>query len=264
MKTLKTIWLFFQAQLQQTAAYRGMIFIWMFESFFFPVSVLLVWISIAHTTPAILNQLQDIINYYTLLPLISILTSSWHGIFLAEEIRYGKFNQRLVKPIFPLTDSISNNLAEKFTKIFFIIPFIILSHLIFSIQIHPSPIMFLSLPLTIILASIISFLIETAIGFLAFWMDEISSLENLADIADYTFGGKLAPIFLFPPFLQSIAILLPFRYMTSFPLEMLAGTLSTQDTIIGFSIQSAWIFCLAILNLFLWKTGIQRYSAIGG
>jgi ABC-2 type transport system permease protein len=264
MKQLKIIWHFFLAQLQETGEYRGMIIIWMFESFFFPMTVLFVWISISSSSFDIHQQLQHIINYYSLLPLVSVLTGAWHGIFLAQEIRLGKFNKYLTRPVFPLAYSISNNLAEKVIKFFFILPFILVSHLLFGINLYLTPVTALLFPLTILLSTATSFLIDTIIGLMSFWMDEVTSLENLSDIALYTLGGKLAPIFLFPSTFQKIANLLPLRYMFSFPLEVITGALTPNQILFGLVTQFAWIVILIIATNFLWQSGVKKYSAVGG
>lgn len=264
MKTFRLIWVFFQSQLQKTAEYRGMILIWMFESFFFPFTVLLVWLTIAQSSIGIDRQIQSVINYYSLLPLVSILTGSWHGIFLAQEIRLGKFSRYLIRPIFPFSNAVANNLAEKVVKFFFIFPFILISHLIFRIHLDLSLITLILFTFTLISSAVTSFLIDTIIGLLAFWMDEVTSLENLADIADYTFGGKLAPIFLFPPLLQQVAWLLPFRYTMSFPLELITGTLSAHQIYFGLLVQLFWIVLFALTSNILWHLGIKKYAAVGG
>lgn len=264
MKQFKLLQKYFTAQLQETVTYRGMIFIWMFETFAFPFTNLLVWFAIAKSSASVTSQLQPLINYYSLIPLTSVLIGSWHGIFMAQEIRTGKFSLRLLRPVFPLVDSISNNLAEKSLKIFFILPFIFVSHWLFTLKLNLNPTLLLQFLLALVLSAILSFLLETIIGLLAFWMDDVSSLLNLNDIADYTLGGRVAPIFLFPALLQQIAFILPFRYLVSFPLELLLGTLSNSQILQGFTIQLFWISTFTLISLVLWRSGIRLYSALGG
>ncbi|MFC1748283.1 ABC-2 family transporter protein [Pseudomonadota bacterium] len=113
-------------------------------------------------------------------------------------------------------------------------------------------------------AFILTFSIETTIGHLAFWLDEVSSLLTLNDIAHYTFGGIIIPLFLYPPGFKLLAHILPFRYIIAFPLEIISNSIKPQQIIYGIFIQLAWITFFSFCSSLLWKKGIVKYSAFGG
>jgi ABC-2 type transport system permease protein len=76
-------------------------------------------------------------------------------------------------------------------------------------------------------------------------------------------GGMLAPLDVFPPTVAAIARYLPFRYMLSFPVEMLLGKASLSDVLIGFGIIVFWVIAFAALARFLWQRGLRQFGAFG-
>ncbi len=80
----------------------------------------------------------------------------------------------------------------------------------------------------------------------------------------FFFSGQVAPLSLLPGVIQSIADVLPFRWMLSFPTELLLGRVSTQDALSGFIAQLIWIGTIVLLLRFIWGASVRRYGAVGG
>jgi ABC-2 type transport system permease protein len=78
-------------------------------------------------------------------------------------------------------------------------------------------------------------------------------------------AGRLAPLSLFPPAVASVAGLLWFRPMLSFPVEILTGAVSGRDRLLlGFASQVFWLAAWGLACLVAWRRGIRRYGAVGG
>ena len=59
------------------------------------------------------------------------------------------------------------------------------------------------------------------------------------------------------------AALLPFRWTTSFPVELLLGRVGFTEALYGLAAQAAWLgLCLLLLRL-VWRAGLRVYSAVG-
>jgi len=255
---------YLRADIQSSTTYPGMIAIWMFETFFFPFTQLFVWDTILSTNPSIPLSRSSLISYYLLFPLIAMFTGAWQGIFFADDIRTGAVNRLLIKPISPFLSMFTNNLAEKIIKIFFLLPMVTIGFIIFPQDLHLQLSNMFLFFIALIMAFFINFSLETLMGMAGFWLDEVTSLSNLRDILDYTFGGIIVPIYLYSGIFKTIADLLPFRYSVAFPFEIFTNSLSFPELIIGFSIQLGWILLFTLLSVCLWHKGIQKYSAYGG
>ena len=76
-------------------------------------------------------------------------------------------------------------------------------------------------------------------------------------------SGQMAPLTLFPAPIQVLAAVLPFRWMISFPAELLLGRLTPLDTLTGLGAQMAWVVLAFVLMRIMWRAGIRIYSAVG-
>jgi ABC-2 type transport system permease protein len=77
-------------------------------------------------------------------------------------------------------------------------------------------------------------------------------------------GGILAPLPLLPLPLRIMATILPFRWIFSFPTELVLGRLTVQTALAEFAVQIGWTLLSILLLHLLWRAGIKRYSAVGG
>jgi ABC-2 type transport system permease protein len=118
--------------------------------------------------------------------------------------------------------------------------------------------------LALILALIIRFMLAYIIALLAFWTQNIGALLSVNDTFVFLLAGQAAPIALFPGLLKQIALLLPYPYMLSFPVEVLLGKISGSELYNGIIIQCVWVAALFIMHHFIYKAGVKRYTAIGG
>jgi ABC-2 type transport system permease protein len=86
----------------------------------------------------------------------------------------------------------------------------------------------------------------------------------LQDALIFLLAGQVAPVALLPGALQSAAKILPFRYMVAFPVEVLTGQVETSQLAAGFALQIVWVLIAVGLYALLWRTGLRRYTAVGG
>lgn len=108
------------------------------------------------------------------------------------------------------------------------------------------------------------FLWGYALALLAFWATRADALLAIQDAMIFLLAGVMAPTTLLPDPLHLASVILPFRYMVGFPVELLMGQYSDSQIWIGLGIQFAWLVFTALITSRVWKTGLKRYSAIGG
>ncbi|MDP1743502.1 MAG: ABC-2 family transporter protein, partial [Candidatus Amesbacteria bacterium] len=56
---------------------------------------------------------------------------------------------------------------------------------------------------------------------------------------------------------------LPFRYMYSFPLEIILGKLAGKEIVFGFTVGIIWILILVIIYKTMWSKGTKAYTSAG-
>jgi ABC-2 type transport system permease protein len=78
-------------------------------------------------------------------------------------------------------------------------------------------------------------------------------------------AGRVAPLALLPPALATVAGLLWFRGMISFPVEVLTGGVQgTAALQRGFAEQVVWLLVWFGAYRLAWSRGIRQYGAVGG
>ena len=252
-----------RANFQTSASYPLMLSIWMLEIFVIPTVVLFVWLTIINSNSNLEESRQQIINYYILLPVVAMFVSAWSGGFLAERIRTGKLSLALTRPFHIFNFYISVNIVEKIVKTLFLFPFILIAAVGFGFSLSVTPIALIAGIFAIILGAAMHIIIDLIIGTLSFWLEEVQALINLFDAIYFALGGRVIPFFFLPLAVQATTKWLPFRYLASFPLEILTHNLSTSDIIVGLAIQIVWIAITYILLKKLWSAGIKKYQAYG-
>jgi ABC-2 type transport system permease protein len=72
------------------------------------------------------------------------------------------------------------------------------------------------------------------------------------------------PLRLMPQWAQTLANFLPFKWTFGYPIESLAGDLSTSSLLLGLGAQVLWIVIGFVLFRIAWRYAITRFSAVGG
>ncbi len=80
----------------------------------------------------------------------------------------------------------------------------------------------------------------------------------------FLLAGQVAPVALLPGVLHTAAVVLPFRYMAGFPVEIVTGQIPLGELGMGFAIQASWLALAMALAAALWRWGVRRYAAVGG
>lgn len=117
--------------------------------------------------------------------------------------------------------------------------------------------------LGVILGFAINYLLYFIGGLAAFWSDQASTFDLVLTYMLTLFGGVLAPLTLYPAWMQSILEWSPFPYIISFPIRIIMGELTVEQLINGLLFQIVLVVALSLLAHFVWGKGVKRYSVFG-
>jgi ABC-2 type transport system permease protein len=207
---------------------------------------------------------ESLAGYYLILILANQLTYATTNWTVGDNIRYGQISRWLLQPMSPIYHALSQEIAGKVVFMLFSVPITALLALIIRPQFNLSWGQALQFLPAIALAWALRFFWGYWLALLAFWVTRADSLLALQDSLIFLLGGHLAPIALLPPGMQTLARLLPFRYMSAFPVEVLTGQLGGQETLTGLVIQLGWTVLAIALYRWVWTRGIRHYEAVGG
>jgi ABC-2 type transport system permease protein len=245
--------------------YRVALVIWLIGLVLQPVIYLVVWSTVASSSGGDVGGYtrSDFAAYFIVLMVVNHLTFSWVIYGMDERIRRGSFSPLLLRPVHPIHADISENVSYKLLTFVVMVPATIVLVLVFRPTLHPQSWAVIAFIPALLLAFALRFLVEWTISMVAFWVSRMSAIDQMYYVAVLFLSGQVAPLTLFPAPVRIAASALPFRWMVSFPVELLLGRLSLTATLQGFGIQAAWIVAVFCLFTVMWRRGVARYSAVG-
>jgi ABC-2 type transport system permease protein len=204
------------------------------------------------------------VAYYLVLILVNQLTFSQTNWTVGDVIREGQMNVWLLRPISPFYNALSTEIAGKVVLMAFVVPVTAFLALLLRPELHTTPRDALAFVPALALAWALRFFWGYWLALLAFWATRADALLAVQDALVFLLAGQVAPLALLPGALKAVAMLLPFRYMVGFPIEVLTGQLDRAGLLSGLAWQGGWLTVALILYTLMWRRGLRRYAAIGG
>jgi ABC-2 type transport system permease protein len=115
----------------------------------------------------------------------------------------------------------------------------------------------------LVMAFLIQFFMGWALAMAAFWTTRISAINRIYFLGKLFLAGQLSPLVLLPEWLQTAASISPFRWMLSFPVELLLGRVEGTAVYTGLLAQFIWVTLSLLAVKTIWRAGVRRYSAFG-
>ena len=205
--------------------------------------------------------------YYFTLVILDTFTSPTEDDFqIAEDIREGRINQVLLKPLNYFLYRFFLFLAGRFV-------YALVAVLPLAILLCYFRRLFVGIPLgeTLLPAAfaffgsaVLQFSIAFLTGLAAFWFLEVGSIVFMLYSLEFLAGGHVFPLDLLPEPWRTLALATPFGYEYFFPAAVLVGRISGPALWHGFLWQGMWVAVFLGLSAFVWKLGLRRYTAVGG
>ena len=204
------------------------------------------------------------VAYYLVLILVNQLTYSQTNWTVGDLIRDGRMNILLLRPMAPLYDALASEVASKVVYMTFMIPVVAVLGVALRPELHVTLWDGLAFVPALTLAWALRFFWGYWVALLAFWATRANALLALQDSLVFLLAGQVAPTVLLPGLMRKAATMLPFRYMISFPVEVLTGQLDKVGLWTGFAFQVGWLGIALAMFITIWRRGVKRYSAVGG
>ena len=269
MKSLRDFLAFYVQQFKTTFAtmvqYRASLIIWTISAVLEPLVYLVVWSTVSNGRGGSVGSYttRDFAAYYIVLMLVNQVTYTWVMHEYEYRIRQGYLSFALLKPVHPIPSDIADNLSSKLLTL----PLLLLVAGILALIFHPTatinPWAVLVFVPALVLAFLVRFLLEWSLALAAFWITRVSAINQVYFILMLFLSGQIAPLTLFPRWLQVVANILPFRWMVGFPVELVLGRLTPAQALEGLAAQAAWLVISLAVIRFIWRAGVRTYSAVG-
>ena len=255
----------FRTDLALQLQYRAEMVIWLINRIVEALVFLSVWSAVARSQGGQVGGFSsaDFAAYYITMMMMGHLTFTWFMFEFEYRVRSGAFSPLLLQPLHPIHRDIAINLAYKFLTLTVMLPTMGLMVWIFDPAFDPPAWAVWACIPVVLLAFLMRFFVEWALALVALWTTRTAAANQIYFAALLFFSGQMAPLSLLPGWLQTLAAMLPFRWMLAFPTELLLGRLTPADVLWGVAAQVAWLFLSWGLLALVWSRGLRRYSAVG-
>lgn len=267
---MRKYWFVFKVALADRFVYRGDFFIATFLRFTPIITTIALWSAVyAGGDRKLIGNLTygEMVSYYLVVMIVRAF-GSMPGLAstLAGDVREGNLRKFIIQPVNYVIYHLHLRMAHK--AVYFVmaaLPYTLVfwwcrDYLPGWPPIEQWPICACSL----VLAFVLGYLINTAVGLLSFWFMEVSSFLFIFMVSQYFLSGHQFPLTMLPEGLRDAITYLPFAYETFYPVMLLLGKYDQGEALRVVVGQCAWILVLAGLVSFGWKRGLRRYAAFGG
>jgi len=230
------------------------------------ISALIFWLAIYKSNTQIAGYtLNKVIFYYLLMPLIGSITSVWISNKVGSEIKSGFFTNYLIKPNKPILNILTHTFAYKFNYLATTVPVYLIFLIGFSFfsTIRFSGINILMGLLMAISGFFIHCLMDLAISWLGFWVDDVWSFQHFKNFIFAIFGGVAFPFDFLPSSMRLIFELLPFKFFYYIPASYINNQRSFSYLFSDILSLCLWGTLFYLIGIKLYSAGIKKYAAFG-
>lgn len=207
---------------------------------------------------------EQITTYYVLVVSLSPIISWGVNETIGRAIREGEILRELLNPVSYFTYYFGIRIGELGESgLVGILTFGICAAL-FNILLPHSLLNLLFFIIVVFLSVVTIYFFEIILGMTAFYTDSIWGIEILKRAILHILSGMIAPISLFPGWLQKIANILPFKDFIYTPINIYFGNLGTVE-ILGVILKLCiWIAIFYVIAKIVFKKAIKNITINGG
>ena len=114
------------------------------------------------------------------------------------------------------------------------------------------------------LAYLVDFSLNFLIGMISIYAIGVRRITWVYQSIVRFFSGQMVPLWIFPPLLGQIALLLPFQALIGIPISIYIGRLSVQEIWQGLALQLFWAVALLVVGRLVWRHAHSRLIVQGG
>ena len=184
---------------------------------------------------------------------------------ITSEINEGVLTNFLVRPMHYLKYYFARDLGDKAMNVMFsvveLVGVIVIFHIPFFIQ--PNIGVVIVFFIITFLALILNFFISVTISLIGFWSNEGWGPRFIFYSVIGFLSGGMFPLDILPKPLFTVLQLLPFTYLTYFPMKIYLGQYTVSFLLQGIITLIVWIGIMYFIMIKVWKKGLKIYTAQG-
>jgi ABC-2 type transport system permease protein len=254
-----------KAAVQVQLQYRTANYAYMLGMVAEPVVYLVVWSTVADTHGGSVNGITagQFAAYYIVWTLVRNMNIVLTPFAWEQRIQQGELSGMLLRPVHPIHYDLAYFAGWKVVVVLLWIPIAAVLSIAFRPTFDISALDVVVFLVAIWGAYLIRSMLLWVLGMITFWTTRVSAIYDTYFTAELLLSGRLVPLALLPAWAGTVANVLPFKYTFGYPIEVLAGSLSTRELFVGLGYQAVWIGVGLVLVAVVWRFGVRRFGSVG-
>ena len=254
--------------LQDVFEYRSIAVVWFLVSVINPLLYLMFWrgTMTAPAGAAAFSSVADVTSYY----LLYLILGGFLMAHIEHEVAYwdikeGGLVKYILKPFSYFSFKFLQELSWRIVMgLLALTAYLVLTYIfghLFSITL--TPFQWMIVLLSCVLWLLVAFVFKMIIGLTALWVVEFNGIEQTVFVASLLFSGYVVPLDMSPRWVQFFAYLTPFPYILYYPIRLIQGKVSSEQSLMVIGIQLVWLILLGLLYKVVWSRGAKRFTGVG-
>jgi ABC-2 type transport system permease protein len=242
-------------------AYRAAVVTGVVGSLFLVLTQIAVWTYVFRRDPAMIRYMTC---YVVLADMLRLLLGNQVAYGIGWRVQNGDFARDLVRPASSMFGSwctcFGDTVAGVLTRGVPVLVVFLPAFFSAGVRAERLPLFLAAVVLSVTLYGILYVLL----AHVAFVVLDLSPFIRFLDDTIRLFAGTFVPIAFFPPFLRTVAQLLPFQYLYSFPIRVLIEDIGMRELLSSFAVLLAWIAAFAAAIRVASARAIRKIVVQGG
>lgn len=209
-------------------------------------------------------ELREVIAFITLAQLQVWVLSPLVADYIQDRVRDGQIALDLARPVPFLGQLLAHQVGGTASLLSFVLLAIPLAFVLGGFVPPASVSAGLLYLVSLVLAYLVSVLLGMVIGLVSFWTLQIGGVMAIYAYVSQFFTGALVPLVFFPPWLRSVADVLPFQAQAHIPLSIYMGRAPTSEIPGALGVQLVWVVVLYAVVWLMWRRAMRRVVVQGG
>lgn len=250
----------FRLYLAYMLEFRAEIYLWVLASVL-PLILLGVWAEAAAGGAFPLSRV-DFIRYFMAVFVVRQFSFVWVIWEFEELVVTGNLSQQLLQPLNPVWRFLANHLTERVVRFPLVAAVVTGCFLMYPEAFWLPRLGDLVGAMALLgVAFAVRFLLQYTMSMLSFWSERAASIEELWFVVYLFLSGLIAPLDVYPEPVRRFTELTPFPYLIYYPVNLLLG--HGVPLARALLVLTAWGSVAWLLQRYLWRRGLERYSAMG-
>jgi ABC-2 type transport system permease protein len=207
----------------------------------------------------------DTLTYVWLVQGLLMVAYLWGWNELAVRITTGDIVVDLGRPVDLQGAWLASDLGRAaYHTLFRGLPPVLLGELLFRLRVPSDPLIWLAFPVSVVLASAVSFAMRFLVNLCVFWLLDYRGILNVSALLWTFLCGSVVPLAFLPDGPRAAVEAMPFAAVLQVPIDVFLGKHRGLDLAGALAFQAGWALALLGLGRLVLAAGVRRLVVQGG